>query len=171
MAKEQRHFLDNLLSRWINLVQRFSVLVITLFVITTIASLLYTKNNLGMNTDTQDMLSPELPWRQLDREYDIQFPHNNDSILIVIESPTPDQAMDAAQLLYQRLKLENELYKSIHYLQALPFFKVSSLLYLDLNELQDLSDNIATIQPFLAKLTEDQTIRGLFSMLELLSNF
>jgi len=165
MAKEQRHFLDNLLSRWINLVQRFSVLVITLFVITTIASLLYTKNNLGMNTDTQDMLSPELPWRQLDREYDIQFPHNNDSILIVIESPTPDQAHDAAQLLYQKLVLENALYKTIYYPRAMSFFKQSALLFLDINELDNLSDNIASIQPFLAKLTEDQTIRGLFSML------
>jgi len=118
-----------------------------------------------MNTDTQDMLSPELPWRQLDREYDIQFPHNNDSILIVIESPTPDQAHDAAQLLYQKLVLENALYKTIYYPRAMSFFKQSALLFLDINELDNLSDNIASIQPFLAKLTEDQTIRGLFSML------
>ena len=40
------------------------------------------------------------------------------------------------------------------------------MLFLDIDELQDLADNLATIQPFLGRLTQDQTLRGLFAMLE-----
>ena len=118
-----------------------------------------------MDTDTEDMLSPELKWRQLDSDMDEAFPQYVDSILVVIEAQTPDEARDAGKLLYSHLRKETELFKSIYYPAELEFFKSSSLLYLDINELQDLADDLAAIQPFLSRLTEDQSIRGLFNML------
>jgi hopanoid biosynthesis associated RND transporter like protein HpnN len=129
-------------------------------------SIQYTRNNLGMNTDTEDMLSPDLDWRILDREMSAEFPQFSGNILVVIEAPTPDQAMDAAGRLYKNLKQETALLKSVFSFRSLPFFKKSSLLFLEEDELQDLSDRLAEIQPFLSKLTEDQNIRGLFTMLE-----
>jgi hopanoid biosynthesis associated RND transporter like protein HpnN len=119
-----------------------------------------------MNTDTEDMLSPDLDWRILDREMSAEFPQFSGNILVVIEAPTPDQAMDAAERLYEKLKQETTLLKTVFSFRFLPFFKKSSLLFLEEDELQDLSDRLAEIQPFLSKLTEDQNIRGLFTMLE-----
>jgi uncharacterized protein len=119
-----------------------------------------------MNTDTEDMLSPDLDWRKLDMELSAEFPQFSSNILVVIEAPTPDQAMDAADKLYQKLNQETTLLKSVFSFRSLPFFKKSSLLFLEEDELQDVSDRLAEIQPFLSRLTEDQNIRGLFTMLE-----
>ena len=154
------------LNFWIDLVQRFNVCVVFLSFIIAVAAVIYTKNNLGMNTDTKDMLSAELQWRQLDLEYESNFPQYTDNILVVIEADTPDQALDAADLLYAQLIEEKELFKSVYYPNELSIFKNSALLFLDTDELQDLADNLATIQPFLGRLTQDQTLRGLFAMLE-----
>ena len=165
MISTWRHGLNNFLSSWIELVERFRLAVILLIFLGAGFSLHYTANNLGMNTDTQDMLSPELDWRQLDSKMDETFPQYVDNILIVIEAQTPDEASDAGKLLYKHLQKETDLFKSVYYPSELEFFKTSSLLFLDNDELQDLADDLAAIQPFLARLTEDQSIRGLFNML------
>ncbi len=151
---------------WIELVQRFNIWVILLAALLAVLALNYTKNNLGMNTDTKDMLSADLLWRQLDMEYERNFPQYTDNILVVVEANTPDQALDAADLLYQKLRTETKLFKSVYYPNNLSIFKDSALLFLNTEELQDLADSLAAIQPFLGRLTQDQTLRGLFSMLE-----
>ena len=163
--KSWRQYLELFLSGWIRIVERFNILIILFFIAGVAVSLHYTLNHLGMNTSTRDMLSPDLSWRILDQEYADNFPQYTNNILVVIESATPDQAIDAANLLYNHLQTETTLFKSVYYPPGLPFFKESALLYLDIDELQDLSDNLAAIQPFLARLTEDQSIRGLFNML------
>lgn len=154
------------MKHWIDLVQKFNVVVILLSLLIGVSALNYTKNNLGMNTDTKDMLSAELQWRKLDLEYEKNFPQYTDNILVAVEAGTPDQALDAADLLYRQLLQEKELFSSVYYPNELSVFRESALLFLDTDELQDLADNLATIQPFLGRLTQDQTLRGLFAMLE-----
>lgn len=161
-----RHKLLTLLEKWIERVIAFRLVIIGIMTAAAVACLYYTVNNLGMNTDTQDMLSPELEWRQNDIRMDRLFPQYTDNILIVIEAGTPDEAVDAASRLSGKLKGQKQLFKSVYYPNGLEFFRTSSLLYLDVDELQDLADNLASIQPFLARLTGDQTLHGLFSMLE-----
>lgn len=166
MTSPIRKLALHFLAVWVDIVQRFSALVILLALLIAGLSLNYTTNNLGMNTDTKDMLSPELEWRKLDLEYEKNFPQYTDNLLVVVEANTPDQAIDAAHLLYEELRQENQLFKSVFYPNALSIFSDSALLFLDLEELFDLSDNLAEIQPFLGKLTRDQTLHGLFLMLE-----
>ena len=165
MKKTWSDIIDSILSLWVGLVEKFSLIIILAIVTGAVFALIYTVNNLGMNTNTRDMLSPELEWRQLDLKIDKLFPQFTDNILVVVEASTPDEASDAAKLLSDHLKKEPGLFKFVYYPPDLPFFKTSALLYLDIDELQDLADNLAAIQPFLSRLTEDQSIRGLFNML------
>ena len=125
----------------------------------------YTVDNLSMNTDTEHMLSEELVWRKLDQEYERLFPQYDNNILIVVEAATPDQAGDAAALFYERLQPEQALFEFVYYPNALALFRESGLLYLDTEELQDLSDNLAEVQPFLARLARDPSLRGLLEVL------
>jgi len=156
---------QRLLKYWVDLVQRTRVTVVIIMPLLAALALFYAINNLGMNMETKDMLSPKLPWRQLDTEYDRQFPQYTDNILLVVQADTPDQATDAANVLYGKLKKQTKLFRNIYYPNALPVFRDSSLLFLDTKQLQDLADNLARIQPFLSRLTDDQTLRGLFGML------
>lgn len=165
MAYLKQKALD-LLHFWISFVEQFRVTIVILSVLATVAAMYYTVNNLEMNTSTKDMLSPELSWRKLDSEIEKQFPQYSDNILVVVEAASPDQAQDAATTLYHALQHETRLFKDVYYPNDLPLFKESALLFLDTDELQDLADNLAQMQPFLARLAGDQTIRGLFGMLE-----
>lgn len=153
------------LEYWTTLAQRYRISVLVITVILAVLSLYYTINNLGMNTSTEDMLSPKLPWRQLDLQYERDFPKSYNNIIAVVEAGTPDQAKDAANALYRKLAAETGTFHSVYYPNALPIFTDSALLFLSVEELQDLADRLSQIQPFLSKLTDDQTLRGLFSML------
>ena len=153
------------LARWTGFVQQAGVAVLVVIFALAFFAVRYTAANLSMNTDTEHMLSEELIWRKLDQEYERHFPQYDNNILIVMEAATPDQAQDAAALLYQRLKREQDLFEFVFYPNALALFRESGLLYLDTDELRDLSDNLAEVQPFLARLARDPSLRGLFGVL------
>ena len=151
--------------RWVQLVERYRLAIIIGFIALTLFSVFYIKDNLGMSTSTSDMLSEELAWRKLDIEYEKQFPQFLDNILVVIESDTPDQASDVATKLYSALTADPELINNIFFPNQLPYFRQSAFLFLDEPELQDLADQLASIQPFLGTLLADKNLRGLFTML------
>ena len=153
------------LAGWTGFVQTAGVAVLVLIFALAFFAVRYTAANLSMNTDTEHMLSEDLIWRKLDQEYERHFPQYDNNILIVMEAATPDQARDAAALLYERLKPEQALFEFVFYPDALALFRESGLLYLDTDELQDLSDNLAEVQPFLARLARDPSLRGLFEVL------
>ena len=160
-----KQFSSLLLLKWVSFVRSAAVAVLVAVFALAFFAMRYTVDNLSMSTDTEDMLSEELVWRKLDQEYEKRFPQYDNNILIVVEAATPDQAGDAAALLYERLQPEQALFEFVYYPNALSVFRESGLLYLDTTELQDLSDSLAEVQPFLAKLARDPSLRGLFGVL------
>jgi len=156
---------ERLMLAWLQFIQTNRLAVIIGMIALTISSVFYIKNNLEMSTSTTDMLSEKLHWRQLDIEYEELFPQFSDNILVVIEAATPDEASDAGKILYSALQKESKFIKDVYYPAQLPYFRQSAFLFLELDELQDLSDRLAMIQPFLGTLIEDQNLRGLFDML------
>ena len=160
-----KQFSSMLLLKWVRLVRRAAPAVLLAVFALAFFAVRYTVDNIAVNTDTEDMLSAQLAWRQLDQEYERLFPQYDNNILIVLEAATPDQAGDAAMLLYERLQAERDLFGFVYYPNALPVFRESGLLYLEPAQLQDLSDNLAEVQPFLARLARDPTLQGLFGVL------
>ena len=160
-----KQFSSTLLLKWVSVVRRAGVMVLVAVFALAFFAMRYTVDNLSMNTDTEHMLSEDLAWRVLDQEYEKLFPQYDNNILIVVEAATPDQAGDAAALLYEHLQPEQALFEFVYYPNALALFRESGLLYLDTEELQDLSDNLAEVQPFLARLARDPSLRGLLEVL------
>ena len=157
--------IERIIFLWVQFIERNRIAIIFGILAFTIASVFYIKNNLGMSTDTTDMLSEKLHWRQLDSEYEKLFPQFLDNILVVVEADTPDRASDAAYRIYKSISADPENIKNIYYPALLPFFQQSAFLFLDTDELQDLADRLAMIQPFLGTLLNDQNLRGFFTML------
>src|ERR1700744_6257238 len=57
-----------------------------------------------INTDVNQLLEDDLPWRQREKEMEKAFPQKVDVILAVIDGDTPDNAEDAAEALANQLK-------------------------------------------------------------------
>jgi hopanoid biosynthesis associated RND transporter like protein HpnN len=152
------------LSLWVDWVRRGALWVAAAAVLSAALALSYTRDNLGINTDTGDMFSADLPWRRTYLDFADTFTQFSDLIIVVVDGDTPDLAERAARRIAVRLESQTELVQWVYRPGAGPFFERNALLYLDLPELQDLVDDLALMQPFLARLSADPTLAGLFDL-------
>ena len=153
------------LARWVDTARKAAVSILLVAALATGASSFYTVEHLGINTSTSDMLSSELLFRKIYDEYRRTFPNLRNNITIVVEGETPDITEDATAALAARLKTETEEFKFVFDPASDPFFITNGLLFLDEDELADLSDRLADAQPLLAALAEDMNLRGFFGVL------
>jgi len=125
----------------------------------------YSSGHLGIDTDTEKMLSQDLPFLQAYSDYKKHFPQFVDTIVIVVEGQSPTAAMRAADKLATGLKTHTDLFKTVFQPGGGPFFEDNGLLYLEVEDLQELADTISQMQPFLGRLTRAPNLEGLFGML------
>lgn len=163
--EESRDPLGRLLARWQGMVWRRAWLVLLLTVLLCVLAVRFITGNLGINTDTADMISETLPWRMSYLEYEREFPQFADTITIVVDAATADESRDAALALAARLREEEDLFDWVYLPSLSSFFRRNGLLYLEVPALESLADRIAGVQPFLARLQADPSLRGLFDLL------
>ena len=144
------------------------MMVVILASLATVGVAAYTISHIGINTDTTDMLSADLPFRKNSNELSAAFPQFSDNIVVVLDGANPDLVADGADKLVKRLREQPEVFGDVFDPAADPFFKQNGLLYLDRDELADLSDRLAAAQPFLGRLWNDPTLVGLFETLTLI---
>ena len=151
--------------RWLNTVCSAAPWVVTIATLATVITAIYTVTNLGISTDTGNMLSENLPFRRSWRDFKKTFPQYLNTILLVIDGETPDLAQEASRVLAARLKREPDTFKTVYLPGGGSFFEENALLYLSDEELEDLADSLSRLQPYLARLTRDQSLRGFFVLL------
>ncbi len=155
------------LAGWTAAVCRFAWLVMAVSTIVTLGAGVYLAENIRINTDTEDMLSPDLDFRRNSEALSQAFPQFSDNLVVVIDGVTPDIADDAARALAARLRQRPGLFGRVEDPAGSDFFRRNGFLYLDLDDLYVLSDRLAEAQPFLGTLWRDPSLVGLFRMLNL----
>ncbi len=155
---------------WVHLLCRHALAVVVLAALLTIGTAAYTVTHIGINTNTVDMLSPDLPFRKNSNALSDAFPQFSDNVVIVLDGANPDQVADGADALVRRLKKQPELFGDVFDLAGDPFFRKNGLLYLDTDKLEELSVQLAAAQPFLGRLWNDPSLVGLLDTLALILN-
>ena len=151
----------------IGLVVKAPLLVVIVSLAATVALGVFTVKNVAINTDTTEMLSPDLQFRQDFDAYRRAYPVFANNIVVVIEADDSDRAEDGADALHQRLLQVRGRFHHIFYPEGDRFFRQNGLLYVDLKELQTLATRLSEAQPLLSTLARDPSIRGLFEVLGL----
>ena len=151
---------------WVSWVVRYPMLAVAVFSLLTLVSATFTISNLSINTDTEDMLSSELPFRKNSIALSKAFPQFSDNLVIVVDAPTSDQTHDAANLLSKHLKLNSNLFGEIYDPIGDPFFQRNGLLYLNVDELENYVESLAAAQPFLSRLNASPNLTSLFTLIE-----
>jgi hopanoid biosynthesis associated RND transporter like protein HpnN len=157
-----------LLSASVRLVEasaRTAPLLLPAILLLTAGLFYYTKTHLALNSNTAEMLDPNLAFRKTERELDRAFPQLADNIVVVVEADTPDEAGDVADALAARMRGRPEVIDSVYQPGGGPFFAQNGLLYLDTEALWDLDERFAEAEPFLGTMAEDPSLSGLFTML------
>ncbi|MFA5956574.1 MMPL family transporter [Hyphomicrobium sp.] len=147
---------------------RLSWLTILLGFAVTAGAIHYVINNFAITTDTSQLISPDLDWRQRERQFDAAFPQHTDTIDIVIDGKTPELTESAAAALTVALsKSKPDPFEIVRRRDGGPFFDQNGLLYLSLPEVKDITEGLIKAQPVLGTLSADPTLNGLGKALSL----
>ncbi|UCE84729.1 MAG: MMPL family transporter [Deltaproteobacteria bacterium] len=165
MIQGMDEFLGRSAARWVDVTRRSAAAVVALFLVISAGTLFYVAQGLGVHGGTEEMFSAELPFRKDWDAFRRAFPDVFDPIYVVVEADTASRAREAAELLARRLDRQPELFEAIYLPGHGTFFERHGLLYLEPEELLDLADHLAEVQPYLAELARDPTLRGLFDLL------
>lgn len=135
--------------------------------LTALASI-FLVQNIRIDTDTEEMLSSSLPFRQNTIAIDKGFPQFDGLMLVVLDAPDSDAADDAAGILVREFLKYPETFSDVFSLQTEPFLRQHGLLFKDIEELEFLADRLIAAQPFLGTLWQQPNLEGLSNMLALL---
>ncbi|HKY95139.1 MAG TPA: MMPL family transporter [Kiloniellales bacterium] len=147
--------------------RRKAWLVILAALLLTAAAGVYAKYHLGFDSNTESLLSEELPWKKRQAVMNELFPDNKHNILVVIDAATPDQAEAAAASLTAALQQQPDLFPQVRRPDGGPFFDRYGLLFLSAEALQETSDRLVAAQGMIGQLAADPSLRGLFDALSL----
>jgi uncharacterized protein len=128
----------------------------------------YASRHLGVSTDTDQMFSASLPWRQRAISLAHAFPQFQGLLIAVIDADVPEEAQETARDLTRALGGDHTNFSMVSRPGSSPYLSKEGLLFLSTPELTDLMNRTIDAQPFLGKLSADPTSRGLFSALGLL---
>ncbi len=164
------HSFADAVARWVNLCQSRAALVIFSALLMSVAACAFLATHLRIDTNTEDMLSAELAFRQNAIKLDAAFPQLEDNLLVVLEAPNADAADDGVRRLADAMRGKPNVFESVFSPEADPFLRKHGLLYLELNDLEDLATRLAAAQPFLGTLWQQPNLVGLGEMVAHLSD-
>ncbi|MEQ1622759.1 MAG: MMPL family transporter [Methylococcales bacterium] len=158
--------ISTLLSMWgsWSLGRPFTLLALIILIST--AALQYTGNNLSINTDTAELIAPDAPFQQNRRKFEKLFAQDMHTLLLVVESETPELTKAATKRLERLLRANKESFNTVYAPNDTEFFHQNGLLYLDSNDLQTVSNSLSQAQPFIGRISQEPDLNGFFSIFE-----
>lgn len=156
--------LRNIAFRWSNWLLYSPKLLLLTSVLLAYGATQYTASHLSVNTDTAELIAPDAPFQQNRRKFEEQFGQEVHTLLLVVESTSPELTKAAAQRLTRELRADNAHFTKIYRPDEHPFFRSNGLLYLDTDKLQDFSSTLAQAQPFIGRISQDPSLNGFFSI-------
>jgi hopanoid biosynthesis associated RND transporter like protein HpnN len=161
--------MEGLLSRalveWVDAARRRARGVLVATALVTLVLLGYAVGHLGVFTHHTAILSDDLAFWKEYNEFAEVFPILDEVLLVVVDAETAAAARDAAEDLASRLGEQPDLYADVYVPGGGEFFERNGLLYLSVDELEDLSDQLAALQPLLAEVSRDGSLANLTSVL------
>ena len=139
--------------------------VAALGVLAAVLGFSYTATHFAMNTNSEALIAPDLPWHKQVARFDKLFPQRNNLILVVIDAATAERANAAADALAAKLASRPAEFPAVRRPDGGPFFEHNGLLFLSEQEVKDTTEKLVKAQPFLGALASDPSLRGVMDSL------
>jgi len=162
-SKSRTH---DLLARWGSWSLNHSVVLLLSAALLVFFAWQYTASHLSINTDTTELVAPDAPFQQNRRHFEKEFPQDMRTLLLVLESDTPELTRTATTRLSRLLSTDHDNFDSVYTPSDNAFFRRNGLLYLDLDDLQNLSSTMSEAQPFIGRISQETHLGGFFSILD-----
>ncbi|MFT5175276.1 MAG: hopanoid biosynthesis associated RND transporter like protein HpnN [Gammaproteobacteria bacterium] len=158
--------LERLTIAWVRGVRQAWVVVLLLAFVASVAAFGYVHEHLGIQTNTADMISPSLQWRQRHIDFKRHFPQFEDTLTIVVDAQSADRASQAAVLLSAALAKQDNLFQSVDLPADNEFFRRSALLLIDTQARTALIDELVNAQPLIGRLNRDPSLKSVALLYE-----
>jgi hypothetical protein len=142
-------------------------IVVAAVVILCVVMLSLVASHFAMTTDTAALLSPKLPWRVRQAEFNKAFPSEGSDIVVVIDGQTPELTEAAASKLATSLSAQTQLFRSVQRPDGGPFWDHNGLLFASTEDVKTFMAQLVKSQPFLGAMASDPSLRGLANTLAL----
>ena len=156
----------SVIARLVALSVRRAWLVVAIGVVLSAAAGWYAAGHFKMTTDTEQLISADLPWRKTGIAFAKAFPQLADSTIAVVDGKTPELAERGASVLYAKLKDRKDVILGIDRPDGGPFWDREGLLLLPLKDVQDTTAQLIKAQPFLGPIAADPSLRGVMGALQ-----
>jgi uncharacterized protein len=144
---------------------RYAGPVIAAGVLLAIVSSWYAVTHFSMTTNINQLISGHIAWREREAALEKAFPHFQ-TIVAVIDAPTPEFADEATHALMQRLSQQPQLFRSIEEPGGGPFFAQNGLLFLKTDELAARMATLTQATRLIQVLAGDPSLRGAMQALQ-----
>jgi len=125
----------------------------------------YAATHFSMTTDINQLIATNIPWRQNEAKFETAFPQF-ETIVAVIDAPTPELVDEAASALVQRLAPQKNLFRTIEQPQRGPFFAQNGLLFETTDQLAPQMKMFSQAQRLVQVLAGDPSLRGVIQALQ-----
>jgi hopanoid biosynthesis associated RND transporter like protein HpnN len=139
------------------------VTVILVAVMLAILAIAYSSQHFTMMTDTAQLISRDVSWWRDKETFDTAFPQQNDLMVVIVDGATPELTASGVAELAARLSMRTDLYQTVKQPDGGPFFEQNGLLYLPLSDVDAITRQLISSQPFLGALAADPSLRGVMS--------
>jgi hypothetical protein len=140
---------------------RWQVLVFGILL--AVASATYDVRRFSITTDTDSLISQDLPWHQRQATLSKAFPEKG--ILVVVTAATPENAEQSTNALERELSKHSHLFRSVVQADSGEFFEHNGLLFEPLSDVKKSVDGLSKAQFLIGALASDPTLRGVMKAL------
>jgi hypothetical protein len=128
--------IETFLIAWAEGARRGGLALVVMFLFLTGIAGFYAVTNLKVNTDTSQMLDPDLSFQKNAAALKAAFPQIKTDLIIIARAPTLDEADAFAAALRERLLARPENFTAVFSPAEEPFFRHNGLLFLDQSEVE-----------------------------------
>lgn len=159
--------LKSIIIRIVGFCTRLAWPVIILAAALTVASSVYAMRHFGITTDVSQLISTASPWRQREIAFEKAFPHRAQTILVVVQAPTPELTKQAADALAQRIAGRRDQFRSVRQPDGSPFFAQNALLFSSAEDIARITGGLTELRPLIGVLSDDPSLRGVMKVVAL----
>ena len=141
----------------------WGVIVLALFLAATSGA--YAVHHFAIDTNVNNLISRDLPWRQRELDYQAAFPQSTQLILVVVDAPTPEEASAATRALASNLSTTPNIFRSVQEEGGGSFFNQNRFLFLPTEQVERSTRALASAAPIIRVLVKDPSLRGLVQAL------
>ena len=157
---------SSVIARLVRHCVKHSRLVLAVGLLMALAAGWYAATHFKMTTDTEQLISADLPWRKTGIAFEKAFPQLADTTIAVVDGKTPELAELGASTLYDKLQTRKDIILGLNRPDGGAFWDREGLLLLPVKDVQDTTAQLIKAQPFLGPIAADPSLRGVMGALQ-----